>query len=877
MTDNSIQNADYWRNGLPIEARVGDLLSRMTVEEKARQLDMYMGSSIADKMQTQTVIAEDGVFDPAKAQAEFGDVGVGGIHDLYPRSAETSNAIQQWLRDNSRLGIPALFIEEALHGISAPGHTIFPQSIALASTWNPEIARKTGTAIAAEMRAVNINLSLSPVLDLVRDVRWGRTEETFGEDPYLIGRMAVGYVQGMQGESLATDHTIVAEPKHFAGHGAPEAGLNAGPVHVGKREFQSQFLAGFRAAFVEAGAMGVMAAYHDLDGIPCAANSELLTDLLRGEWGFEGIVITDLGAIHRLETQHDMAKDPADAIRQALTAGIDMQFYDYSHEIFQGSIIQSVADGSLPVEILDRAVARVLRLKFRLGLFDNPFIDPDLKSKVNLCESHLDTALQSAREAICLLKNDGNLLPLRKDLRSVAVIGPSAAHACLGDYCQPGNRKMETLLDGINAAVSEETKVVHINGMGGANLQPIPAKWFKRPTGGPGVHGVYYAKTGFQGGAKLHRVDTAIDFNWQIALPAEGMPPDRFSVRWEGFIVPDRTFKGQIGLGCQDRMQCWVDGELVASCWDKGEPPTMTSPFQFEAGREYAICVEYEKRGSGSVIVLGYSEEVDELAMAVEAARDADVAIVAVGDSAQTSGEGVDRSVLDLPGGQLDLVKAIHATGTPVILVLQNGRPLTITWEAENIPAIVEAWYVGERAGTAIAEVVFGDYNPAGRLPITFPKSVGQIPIYYNHKPSQRGRYIEIDHEPLYPFGFGLSYTTFAYDNLVVTPSEITPEGSVTINVDIHNTGNRAGDEVAQLYLRDVVGSVTTPVRQLKRFSRIHLQPGESRTVTFDLAPTDLALLDRSFNWIVEPGTFQIFVGGSSVGGLEGTFEVKTE
>jgi len=320
---------DYWQADLPVEERVRDLLARMTVEEKARQLDMYMGSEIADKMQSQTVIAEDGAFDPEKARAVWGDAGVGSVHDLYPRSAETSNAIQSWLRDNTRLGIPALFIEEGLHGVSAPGHTIFPQQIALASTWNPDIARATAAAIAAEMRSVNIHLSLSPVLDLVRDVRWGRTEETFGEDPHLISRMAVAYVQGMQGESLASDHSVVAEPKHFAGHGMPEAGLNAGPVQVGGREYRSMLLAGFRAAFVEGKAKGAMAAYHETDGVPSVADPALLTGILRDEWGFDGIVITDLGAIRQLETEHFVAGNAADAICQAVSAGVDMQFYDY--------------------------------------------------------------------------------------------------------------------------------------------------------------------------------------------------------------------------------------------------------------------------------------------------------------------------------------------------------------------------------------------------------------------------------------------------------------------------------------------------------------------------------------------------------------------
>lgn len=868
------ETADYRRAELPIDARVRDLISRMTVEEKARQLDMYMGSNVVDKMQSHTVIAEDGVFVPEMAEAVLGDVGMGGIHDLYPRSAETSNAIQAWLRDHSRLGIPALFIEEGLHGISAPGHTVFPQSIATAGTWNPENAREIGAAIAAEMRAVNVHVSLSPVLDLPRDFRWGRTEETFGEDPLIIGRMGTAYVQGMQGDSLATDHTIVAEPKHFAAHGAPEAGVNQSPVHVGKRELHSMYLPGFKAAFTEGKAMGVMCAYHEIDGIPCASNHKLLTEILRDEWGFEGVAFTDLGAIAQLEHKHFVARDSCDAICQAISAGMDMQFYDYPHDVFQGSIVEAAASGQLPMEVLDRAVGRVLGLKFRLGLFDNPFIDPALKARVNMCQSHMDTALKTAREAICLLKNEGDVLPLRKDLATIAVIGPNADSVRLGDYVQPGDRHMDSLLDGVKALVSDKTNIVHVNGTssGETSLQAIPANWLRQPNGGRGLRGEYFAKPSFEGKPHLTRVDPTIDFNWAVALPAEGMPPDRFSVRWEGAMVPDQTVQGRLGLISQDHMRLWIDDDLIIDCWEGSG--SAAHAFSFTAGREYKLRLEYEKRGGGAMVALGWSAEVDELHKAVEAAREADVAIVALGDTDKTCGEGIDRATLDLPGDQLGLLKAVHATGTPVVLVLQNGRPLTINWEAEHIPAILEAWYLGERGGRAMAEVLFGDYNPAGRLPVTFPKSIGQLPIYYNQMPSLRGRYVEIDHEPLFKFGFGLSYTTFAYENLTVSPDKITADGAVTVSVDVRNTGKRAGDEVVQLYVRDSVASVTTPVRSLKGFSRIHLKPGEKRTVTFELAAADLAILDRSYKWVTEPGMFSVAVGGSSAPVLDKEFEV---
>jgi beta-glucosidase len=717
------EDAPYKNPNLAVDARVADLVGRMTLEEKARQLDMYFGcEDLLDKNKNQTV-------DHHTHEKKLGNLGAGSIHDLYPR-AKLSNRIQEWVIKSNRLGIPALFIEEGLHGYMDYGETVFPQSINLATTWNPELARRTGAAIAAQARANGVAMILGPVLDVARDPRWGRVEEDFGEDPYLTGQLGLAYVQGMQGDSLNTDHTVIAEPKHFAGHGSPEGGLNMSPLHAGEREVRSVMLKSFEPAVREGKAMGIMVAYHDIDGVPCTGNPWLLNTVLRDEWGFQGFVLSDLGAIRRLYDTHHVASSSTNAVLLALNSGVDMQFYDFGHDIFQDSIVNGVKNGQVTEATLNQAVARVLRVKFLLGLFDHPFIDENLDASVRHCQAHADLALESARQSMCLLKNDGDLLPLKKDLKRIAVIGPNGNMARIGDYTEAAHDSAEQgLFEQIKPLVSTNTTV------------------------------------------------------------------------------------------------------------------------SFSIG--------------------------DNLGEAVALAKEADVVILGLGEWLKISGEGFDRSDLNLPGKQEELLEAIVGTGKPVVLVLQNGRPLSINWAAKHVPAILEAWYPGELGGRAIAETLFGDNNPAGRLPITFPRSVGQLPIFYNHFPSKKDSYIEGDSSPLFVFGHGLSYTTFKYDQINITAPSLNSGGSVLISVRLTNTGKREGDEVAQLYVRQETASVATPVKALKSFSRIHLKSGESRTVQFKLEPSALAVWGASQEWKVEPGEYKITIGGSSQAGLSGKFSLK--
>ncbi|HTB85411.1 MAG TPA: glycoside hydrolase family 3 N-terminal domain-containing protein [Candidatus Sulfotelmatobacter sp.] len=724
----------YKNPALTVDERVADLLGRMTLEEKVRQLDMYYGSeSLLDK-KTQTIddhthAKPDAEFDPKFAETNLGDLGAGSIHDLYP-SPHLYNQIQGWVIKNNRLGIPALFIEEGLHGYMGYGQTVFPQSVNLASTWNVDLAQKTGAAIAAEARADGVDMILAPVLDVARDPRWGRVEEDFGEDPFLSGQMGLHYVLGMQGDSLATDHTCIAEPKHFAGHGAPESGINTAPVHAGEREVRSVMLKSFEPAIREGQAMSVMVAYHDIDGVPCTGNPWLLQKVLRGEWGFQGFTLSDLGAIGRLYKDHHTAATPADACRQALNSGVDMQFYDFSHDVFQNAIIDGVKNGLVSQTTLDAAAARILRVKFLLGLFDHLFVDEALDAKVRRSQEHLDLSLEVARQSMCLLKNEDHLLPLKKNLKRIAVIGPNANTTRIGDYTEAA-------------------------------------------TEGPG-YGI------------LEQISKIVSPKTEVSF---------------------------------------ADGKNIKA--------------------------------------------------AVALAKKSDMVILGLGEDQKISGEGHDRSDLDLPGNQEALLEAVMKTGKSVVLVLQNGRPLTIAWAAEHVPAILEAWYPGEFGGRAIAETLFGDNNPAGRLDISFPKNVGQLPVFYNHFPSKNNNYIQGDDSPLFVFGFGLSYTTFKYDDLkVATPAASSTE-DVLVSFDLTNKGKYDGDEVAQVYVRETTASVATPARALKAFSRVHLNAGETKSLTLHVKQSDLEVWGASQEWKLEPGEFTIWAGGSSDASLSANFNLK--
>lgn len=753
QTSTSDTIAVYQDAAQPIDARVADLQARMTLDEKIAQLGSAWIYELTDPEQASRLM-HHGIGQITR---------IGGASNLTPtESAATANAIQRFLIEHTRLGIPAMVHEECCAGYMARGATVFPQIIGLASTWQPELATAMAEVVRTQMRAVGAHQGLSPVLDVVRDPRWGRVEETFGEDAHLVASMGVAYVHGLQTEDWRRG--VIATGKHFVGYGLTDGGLNWNPAHIPARELREVFLYPFEAAVKEAGLYSVMNGYNEIDGVPCAASHELLTDILRDQWGFDGLLVSDYFAVNQLQQAHLVSQDKATSARLALEAGIDVELP--STDCYGEPLRALVEAGQIDMCLVDRSVARVLRTKFQLGLFENPYVAADEAPAQFDTPAQRGLAREIARQSLVLLKNKGGLLPLPKDLRSVAVIGPNAGSArnLVGDY----------------------TYICHVETL-------IEAR----------------EKDNAFGAAIAEDIEIVEDF------------------------VPIASVVEAIGAAVSS-------GTAV----------------HFAQGCD----VNSDRR--------------DGFAEAVEAAQRAEVAIVVVGDKSGltddcTSGEARDRADLNLPGVQQELVEAVAATGTPTIVVLINGRPLSITWIAEHVPAILEAWLPGEEGGPAIADVLFGDTNPGGKLPMTFPRSVGQVPIYYGHKPSGgrshwKTTYVDLSNEPLFPFGFGLSYSTFELSDLRLDRQSAAAGESVVVSLDVTNTSGRAGDEVVQLYVRNGAASMTRPVKELKGFCRVHLEPGERRTVSFDLAVNQLAFLDRDMRWVVEPGTVSVMVGASS-------------
>jgi len=849
----------------PVEDRVKDLLSRMTLGEKVRQMDMYRGDFFKDK--------ED--FAKAKSAEKIGNLGIGAIHDLYPRSAKMINDLQTNVIKGNRWGIPALIMCEMLHGYLDEGSTAFPMNIGLGATWDVAVMDKVGKVIGMEARAHGVHFGFGPNLDLGREPRWGRVAETFGEDAFLNSEIGLAFIKGLQGDDLKSDRSIIAEPKHFAVHGIPQAGGNSSPILVGERSAREDHLPSFQKAFTKGGALGTMCAYSELDGIPCAANHWLLTDVLRKEWGFKGLVVSDLGAIKYIQTTHKVADSPKDAIREAVSAGVDMQFYDFSNEFWQNTVIELVNEKKLTMENIDRAAGAVLRLKFLLGLFENPYTDKNLIKERFHTKENQAVALEAAQKSMVLLKNDNNILPLSKSIKNIAVIGPNANASRMGGYA-PKNSVGTTVFEGIQQIVGKTANVVYEEGVPLiVKGQIIPSKYLFTPDESQnGLKGEYFNNRNLEGTPALTRIDSQLEFDWPWA-PGDGVNVDDFSIRWTGFLKSDQALDGWLGLSSDDGIRMYIDDQLVIDNWTKGATSMVTVPKNIEKGKKYKVRIEMWEGGWGARAHFRWNLEKVNLQPAIEAAKKADVAIVVLGESNELVEENRDVASLDLFGIQQQLIEEIQKTGTPVVCVLLNGRPLSTNWIAENIPAVIEGWFPGEFGGRAVADVLFGDYNPAGRLPITVPKSVGQLPIYYNQKPSAIHKYVAESEHPLYSFGFGLSYTKFEYSNLKISANEIKPNGEVKVSVDVKNIGNLDGDEVVQLYINDVYSSVTTPEKTLKGFKRLNIKKGEIKNVEFTLTPDELSIWNREMKSVVEPGDFEVMVGGNSTDLLKTKFKVS--
>lgn len=860
QTTTAFASAPYHDARLPIDARVRDLLGRMTLEQKFWQLFMVPGD-----LTNPANDYSNGIFGLQIAMPREAG-GAPTADSLAPGQAarahaESINAIQRYFVEKTALGIPIIPFEEAVHGFVRAGGTMFPQAIALAATWDTTLMRNVTVAIARETGSRGVRQVLSPVINIADDVRWGRVEETYGEDPYLTAMMGRVFVSSFERAG------IVATPKHFVAN-VGEGGRDSYPIDIDPRLLEENYFPPFKTAITEAGAQSIMSAYNAVDGSPASQNRALLTKTLKQDWGFSGFVISDAAAVGGATVLLHTEANTATATADALNAGLDVIFqssYDQNR-----AYLDAFRRGLIPDSVIDAAVTRVLRAKFQLGLFEHPYVDPDSAAYWNGNAAHKALALDAARASIVLLKNDRGVLPLRRTVRSIAVIGVDAAEARLGGYSGPGNAKV-SILDGVREKLGTSA-VLYAPGPGRmmTDYVVIPGTQLASTTNGqtaPGLHGEYFDNTTLAGAPRLTRTDRQVNFGWTLNSPGRGIPFDWYSVRWTGTLTVPAGGVHRIGVEGNDGYRLYIDDKLVIDDWRNESYGTRLVDVSLAPASSHAIRMEFfESTGNARVKLVWdagvpnqWQKQIDS---AVTIAKRSDVAVVVAGIE---EGEFRDRAKLELPGHQEQLISAVAATGKPVVVVLVGGSAITMSNWLDRVDGVLDAWYDGEQGGRAVADVLFGDYDPAGRLPITFPMSEGQLPLQYNHKPTGRGDdYLDLTGQPLFPFGFGLSYTTFDYSDLSVTPATVSADSVATVRCRVKNTGAVAGDEVVQLYLHQILGSVARPVIQLEGFTRVHLDVGQETEVTFRLSRAELQMLDRDMRWVVEPGAFRVMVGASS-------------
>jgi beta-glucosidase len=770
-----------------------------------------------------------------------------------------------------RLGIPKYnYWSEALHGILASGATSFPQAVAMGSTWDPDLVHRVGSAISDEARAYNVaegkGLTYwSPTINIARDPRWGRNEESYSEDPCLLSRMGVAFITGMQGNDPYYLKTV-STPKHFVANNEEER-RHTGSSDVDMRSLYEYYLPAFRQAIVEGKAYSIMGAYNELNQIPCNANTFMLTDLLRRKWGFEGYVVSDCGAIFDMLYGHHFFKTGAEATARSVIAGCDLNCGIAYRRYLQ----EALNKGLLEVKDLDRALERVLSARFRLGEFDPPEVVPYssiTKDKLDSKENR-DLALEVAQKSIVLLKNEG-ILPFKKDkIKSIAVIGPNARDAQLGIYSGFPNVQVSPLEGIKDKAASLGVKVEYVLGcsMGGGLLRPIETQYFGEVEGTDktGMKGEYFNNMKLSGKPVVTRIDPDIDFSFGTKSAAPGIPEDQFSVRWTGKIIPPDTIH-HVGTSCDDGARLYIDGKLIIDDWtEHGERP-ISAEVELIPGKEYEVVFEYFDNSLGATARLTWDLGQKNFNKAKEVAAKNEVVILVLGISPGISQEELDRAEIELPQVQRDLINAVASVNPNIIIVLVNGGPVALAGTEDKANAIVEAWYAGEFGGKAIADVLFGDVNPGGKLPETFYVSTQQLPPMSNYDLINHPRtYMYFEQPVLYPFGHGLSYTQFEYSNLSFNSGRIKRDGEVEIQFTIKNTGEMKGDEVAQIYVHSMDASIKVPINQLKRFQRITLLPGENKTLTFKIPASELSFYDIKTNdFKTEPGKWEIQVGSSS-------------
>ncbi len=827
------ENFEFLNSNLPIEERVDILISQMTLQEKIDQM-VYNAPTI------------------------------------------------------ERLQIPEYnWWNESLHGVARAGYaTVFPQSITIAASWDKDLMYRVATAISDEARAkyhefvrrgkrgIYQGLTFwSPNINIFRDPRWGRGHETYGEDPYLTGQMGTQFVKGLQGDDPKY-LKVVATAKHYAVHSGPESLRHEFNAKISERDLRETYLPAFRTLVKDGGVYSVMSAYNQFRNYPCCANPEL-ENILRNEWDFKGYVVSDCWAVSDFYTFQNFSKDAAEAAAIAVKSGTDLNCgVSYQH------LGEAVERGIITEDEIDVSVKRLFTARFKLGMFDSDKEVPyaQIPFSVNTSKENDALSLEAAQKSIVLLKNDEDILPLSKDIKTIAVIGPNADNweALVGNY-NGITKNPVTVLNGLTN--KKNTEILFAEGCnladGVSNLHPIPGDYLVTEKGNPGVVGEYFANAKLIGEPAFTRVDESINFYWESNAPSAILPDDDFSVRWTGYIVPPVTGIYNIGCWGMPTLDIWFEGEKILSHSTEHHAFHHEKAIELEAGKKYKFVYEYKNwHGDGDAKLLWTIPNKNMQQDALDIAKKADIVVLVLGLSQRLEGEempikvdgfaGGDRTHLKLPQTQRNLMKAVAKVGKPVILVLLNGSALAVNWADENLAAIISAGYPGQQGGNAVADVLFGDYNPAGRLPVTYYKSIDQLPPFEEY--DMKGRtYKYFRGEPLYPFGYGLSYTTFEYSNLKIAKKAKTGE-SVSVKVNVTNSGKVAGDEVVELYLKDEEASTPRPIVELAGFNRINLAPGESKTVEFELSARQFSMIGENDKRVIEPGWFTISVGGGQPG-----------
>ncbi len=830
---------DFKDPSLPVEERIEAVISQMTLDEK---LAILQGESDTTKMKG----------------LSFGKLGFMG-NGLSPREAAVQyNNVQKYLKSKTKFGIPGMKSGEGIFAYMAFKSTTFPHSLGQAASWDPEVVAKVADVISNEMKSRGVRNILSPVLNMGRDPRWGRTSETYGEDPYMVSKMGLAYVKTVEGKGMVTCL------KHFAGNVGHNGQFGA-PVFYSERYYREYEFPPYKAAVQEGGAKSIMMAYNTSDAIPCPQNEWMIKKIIRGEWGYDGIIYSDGGGLSLVQNSFGIDSSDVQVVAKAINAGCDVALDD--RRFYGPALKKAVALGLVKEKTVDEAVRHVLRQIFRTGLYDNPFVDPEYAEKINDCAQHRQASLEVAKKTMVLLKNQNHNLPFNKEVKNILVTGPLGNRLLANHYAGWG-RKVVTVLEGIKNLVPDANVVFEQGaGLGYTFYPAIDKKYFYNTENGQikkGLKAEYFKTNDWSGAPALTRYDEKIDFDWADGAP-EGFDANNFSVRWSGKFKAPYSGNFVFNSLADDGLTVFIDDSIIVDMRNGPSNALFTArnEIYLEKDKEYNLKAEFKEKGGAAFAKLGWNvDEYEMIPAAIEAAKKADVIVAVVG---MFDDENGDRACLDLDKVQETLILKLAELDKPMVVVIQSGTVITASNWAHKVPSILVAWYPGEEGGNAIAQTIFGDNNPGGKLPITFPKTTGQVPLCYDLLPGRPNDvYLDYGNKPLFCFGHGLSYTSFEYTNLKLSKTSFSPDEVLNVSVDIKNTGALKGDEVVQLYIHDLYASVSRPLKELKGFKRITLDAGQSQTVSFKITKEELSFWNINMKYVVEPGEFDLMIGASS-------------